>query len=216
MSIYNTESNVLFITNPTVAGAAIENRKEIGGSRGHHNIYYFKQKLANKEFQEAFKFAFVRNPFDRMIAAFLRGEIRCKDFTLEETKKALIDWFRDEPKNSHRSFTNKDLRDKLCVKNHVGRIGIMSFAPQWYYLCDEEGNIPLNFVGRFENKESDWGKVCKVLNIEHKKLPLININKRYEQSLYRDYYTQESEDFVRKIYKNDFELFDYSEDLWAT
>jgi len=29
MSIYNTESNVLFITNPTVAGAAIENRKEI-------------------------------------------------------------------------------------------------------------------------------------------------------------------------------------------
>jgi len=213
MSIYNKDSNVLFITNPTVAGAAIENRKEIGGNKGHHNIYYFKQRLTDDEFQNAFKFAFVRNPFDRMIAAFLRGEIRCKSFTLKETQKALVDWFREVPKNSHRSFADKDLRDKLNVKNHVGGVGIMSFAPQWYYLCDEDGSIPLDFIGYFENKDVDWGKVCKVLNIEYKKLPLVNINKRYDQLLYRDYYVQETEDFIREIYKKDFELFGYSEEL---
>ena len=69
MSNYNKESNVLFIHNSRVVGTAMEVRKEIGGG-GHHNIYYFKQRLTDKEFEEAFKFAFVRNPFDRVVAAF--------------------------------------------------------------------------------------------------------------------------------------------------
>ena len=212
MSIYNKEYNVLFIHNSRVAGTAMENRKAIGGG-GHHNIYYFRQRLTDEEFKKAFKFAFVRNPFDRVVAAFLRNAIRCKGFTLEETRKALADWFREESKNSHRSFSDKDLQATLTVKRGVGSIGLMSFAPQWYYLCDEDGNVPLDFIGRFENKEEDWGKVCKVLNIEHKKLPLVMFDKHYDQSLYRDYYTLESENYVREIYKHDFELFDYSEDL---
>jgi len=212
MSIYNKEYNVIFIHNSRVAGTAMENRKAIGGG-GHHNIYYIKQRLTDEEFKNAFKFAFVRNPFDRVIAAFLRNEIRCKNFTLKETQKALVNWFRDEPKNSHRSFADKDLQLSINVKNGIGTVGLMSFVPQWYYVCDEDGSIPLDFIGRFENKESDWGKVCKVLNIEHKKLPLVMFDKHYDQSLYRDYYVQETEDIVRRIYKKDFELFNYSEEL---
>jgi hypothetical protein len=69
---------------------------------------------------------------------------------------------------------------------------------------------------RFENLREDWLKFSSKLNTREEYLFKINSNLRYENvtpskigKRWQDYYNQETADMVYKIYKKDFDIFDY-------
>jgi len=74
------------------------------------------------------------------------------------------------------------------------------------YIEDLNGNPRIDFVGRFENFENDWNKVCKQLGIK-KKLPHLN---KSEHKNYRIYYNEELIEKVEELYKEDIEFFNYN------
>ena len=175
--------------------------------RAHDHVKF--GLATQEEFDSYFKFAFTRNPWDRIVSEYkYRGYVRLYPF-----KEYL---FQHLPKPYW--------GDNYC---HI--------IPQYDFIYDATGNNLLDFVGKFENLESDFAYVCKQLSIADASLPhtnkslsiftrrdnnlrtmlktfrdLISINRRRNTfSHYTQYYDKETIDFVAQLYKNDIDKFNY-------
>lgn len=150
----------IFVHIPKVAGQSIENiflslhnltwkqrdslllrhnlKPEIGPERLAHltaSEYINYRYITQDKFNSYFKFSFVRNPWDRFVSEFkFRGfdkNYSFKDFVL-------------------RGLPKKDLYSDAY--RHI--------IPQYQYLYDDKGNQLEDFVGRFENLQSDFDVIC--------------------------------------------------------
>ena len=73
------------------------------------------------------------------------------------------------------------------------------------FICDEHGNVIVDFVGRFESLEADFNKVCDMIGV-NRELPHVNRSVRTD---YREYYTDETRAIVGSIAQADIEMFGY-------
>ena len=81
---------------------------------------------------------------------------------------------------------------------------------QFEYLCNDQGNILVDFVGRYEQLETDWQKFCYLVRLPKLELPNLNTSNKGD---YRQYYNETTYRIVNKMFKNDFNFFKYSEEL---
>ena len=138
----------------------------------------------------AWKFTFVRNPWDRAVSlyALLR-------------RRSMI----------NESDTFEDFARSLTEKG-VGPIGLHNakelswLNPQVDWLCVPGQGIQADFVGRFESLAQDFATVCKKLGIE---TSLGHLNAA-PHAHYRDVFTPESRKHVEQFYAEDIETFGYS------
>jgi hypothetical protein len=152
-------------------------------------------------FSGFFKFSFVRNPWDRILS-----EYRYRNYF------------------QHRSF-----RD--FVLNKLPKPGwddqYRHVMPQYDMLHDEQGNLLVDYVGRFESLQQDFDHVCGVLGISPSVLPHRNpsdkksrdLKRKFRNILYRngenglrdasDFYDDEIRDAVARYYRKDIETFGY-------
>jgi hypothetical protein len=122
-------------------------------------------------------FTFVRNPWDLVVSVY------------EFSKQ-----YRYKMVNVNFSFEDFLLKDKIK-------------AAPWHMLPQHSFiNENINFIGKFENLQEDFDKICKNLNLQQQKLPHILKTKRIK---YQDYYTEETKNFVAVKYKKDIEMFNY-------
>ena len=184
MSVYCPDRNVLFIHVPRTAGTSMERCWPwLGG--GHETV----REYSNVP-DSAFKFSFVRNPWDRLISAFACQTIN---------KYAGRDKFRE------------------FVYFHCNKpgkypaVGVYEdhFLPQWHFLLDNSDKIGVDYIGRFEWLQRDWSQVCKWLGVR-RELPHERKGNR-DYSCYMKYYTSETWDIVGRLYKRDVDLFGYGE-----
>jgi hypothetical protein len=82
------------------------------------------------------------------------------------------------------------------------------------WITDDDGNIMVDFVGRYENLEEDWRKVRGVLEERtgltmKRDQPLVHKHRSNIGHGYRWYYNDETKELVREHYKKDIEAFDY-------
>ena len=150
------------------------------------DLNYFKEKYD----PTYFKFAFVRNPFDRLVSSFKHI-----------IQKGALKNINDDPL----------LYRGMTFKAFVGRINQIKecdldihFKPQYTYLPERP-----DFYGYFETLEEDFNKLCEKLDVRLD-LPHKNFT---QKTNYKDYYDDLSIETVKRIYKEDFEEFDYSMDL---
>jgi chondroitin 4-sulfotransferase 11 len=135
-----------------------------------------------------FKFAFVRNPWDRFVSAY-------HNFTQEEEH---LEW--SEPICEYRDFHD------FCTNFPQTKwINWIHFRPQLNVLSCEAA-LAVDYVGRFEHLSRDFARVCRHLN-----LPLLELDyvRRSEHRPYREYYTSETKAVVARCYKPDIEAFGY-------
>ena len=78
--------------------------------------------------------------------------------------------------------------------------------PQTDYVSDGNGKIIVDFIGRFENIDSDFSRLCKELNIPYEKLGKANASKHLHYSYY---YTTELIELVGELYFSDCKTFGY-------
>ena len=89
---------------------------------------------------------------------------------------------------------------------HVLEIG--HNIPQYDYLFDEEGNVMVDFVGKFEHIQRDFRKVQRKIGCNKN---LIHAEGTKSQRIhYKEYYDSESKELVTSLYKKDIEIFGYS------
>ncbi len=142
-----------------------------------------KVTVTKAQFNDYFKFTFVRNPWARAFSWYknvMRDDIYQQNLGVH-------------PKISFKEF----------LKQHAGKGMLM---PQTYWLKNLKGEIDLDFIGRFESLEDDFKEIQKVLNV-----PDISLPHRIKGSTddYRDYYDDESIKIISEIYREEISLFDY-------
>jgi len=191
------ELKCIFIHIPKCAGVSVSNALfgNLGG--GHTSVREYQMIFNKAEFEEYFKFSFVRNPWDRLVSTY---------FFLKEG--GLNEQDRDWARNNLMAYNGFD----SFVKGWLNRKNIHSYAhfiPQYEFLCLPGSHVPqVDFIGYFENFGRDFAYVADKLGI-HPDLQHKNCSATRSKD-YKDYYTAETRDMVYKVYKEDIEIFGYS------
>lgn len=119
-------------------------------------------------------------------------------------------------KNSFASFIeslpsrmegNLQVPDVNIHLNRENRLIGKWVIPQVEWLKNTEGEIDLNFIGRYENFETDIKKLFLKVKHPAKSIPILGhiLNKPN----YQRFYTKKTQQMVRDIYREDIDFFDY-------
>jgi hypothetical protein len=76
------------------------------------------------------------------------------------------------------------------------------------FVTDENGDILVDFIGRYERLNSDFNQICKKLNIQAN-LPHTNASVHRD---YRTYYDEFTQKLVADHFAEDIDLFGYTFD----
>jgi len=140
------------------------------------------RKVLPVRFSNFFKFAFVRNPWDRMVSQYF--------FRVGDTGQA--GHLADRAPVSFPEF----LRDPFPLGHRE----------QLSFISDDAGRRLVDFVGRFERLQADFDRVCDRLQRPRRTLPTLN---QTQHGPYTDYYDDETRRLVAELYRRDIAFFGY-------
>ena len=92
---------------------------------------------------------------------------------------------------------------KEFMKNHLDQFELKT---QLYWITNKKGEIPMDFIGRFENLDNDFSYVANVLKIANKNLTKLVAG---DGQHYTQFYDAEMRDLVCKRYKEEISFFKF-------
>tara|TARA_Y100000589_G_C26878817_1_gene517132 strand:- start:183 stop:689 length:507 start_codon:yes stop_codon:yes gene_type:complete len=161
------------------------------------------QKLYNLNLDNYFKFCIVRNPFDRIVSLYFNFLCNRQGGTEILRYSKFRRFYKSIFWKSNKDF---NLFCQLLYESEFWKKEV-HFRPQYEYLLNKNGQLSIDFIGRFENLENDFYRISKILDINTK---LIHINQSKRLKDYRKYFNKESIEIIKKLYKIDIETFGYS------
>ena len=214
----------IFIHGPKTAGTAVaktlatvcgpddivtlQRRNGLNKHDDSETIYHY---VGDSTWNSFFKFTFERNPWDKIVSLY------CMQIDPDH-------WRRTDVSAGTRFF-NFSRRLRCHIKPPSFRTWLLrkskgrthSKLPQYvdklYHL---QGNLAVDYVGRFENINADFQTIADRLNVPVT-LPASKRTLRRrddpdfdpDEPSYRKYYTPELRDIVAKAYVKEIELFGY-------
>lgn len=187
--------NKFFIHIPKCAGTSILglNNKQFevfSHDLRNKNFKYFKDSY-ERSFSK-FSFTFVRNPWDRLVSSYEYLKSGGNNFRdLEDYEKIF---------SKYGNFRNTILNWKQDFFHQI------HFKQQLEWICDNNGNVIVDFVGRFENLQQDFDIACDKMQVTRIQLPRVgNISHKH----YTEYYDDETVEIVAQKYAQDIDYFRY-------
>ena len=80
-------------------------------------------------------------------------------------------------------------------------------ASQAEWLKNTRGRVNLNFIGKFENLQEDFDKLCD--KIGKKRVKLLEAKKLNKRPHYSSFYDDESISIIERLYEDDIKRFNY-------
>lgn len=159
----------------------------------HAKVVAAKELLPKEFFDQLFKFAFVRNPWDLQVSSFhhIRRE-RPQYLGGHEDFAAFLRWKLDPARP---------------YQYHIDT----SIERQTDYLIDLSGRVVVDFIGRYERLEEDFAEACRRIGMPPPALPHQR-QARDRQKDYRGYYTDETAELIAHHFARDIEMLGYSFD----
>lgn len=137
-----------------------------------------------RQYRKYFKFTVVRDPWSRAYSWY-RNVLR---------EEELMEYFIPDGDDSFTVFLRK-----WAGKDYL--------SPQTTWLVNHQGNIDMDFIGRFENLAEDFAEVCE--RIGHPDISLPHIMDGSNRD-YRDHYSGEGVDLVAHAYREEIDLWGYT------
>ena len=174
----------------------------------HKDISSYAQELEPRIFRSYYKFAIVRNPWDRIVS----------DYNYQKKKRSQADhrlFIHDERGNT-RSFSqwmeaalsNPFYYESAQWGADVSQ-GIHRWSPQVDWISIN-GKIAVDRVLRMENLQEDFAGLCRTLGLPSRELPCCNWRCHRHYSYYHDESTKR---VVAQLYAKDIETFGYRFDF---
>jgi hypothetical protein len=159
----------------------------------HAKVIAAKELLPKEFFDQLFKFAFVRNPWDLQVSSFhhIRRE-RPQYLGGHETFEAFLRWKLDPARP---------------YQYHVDT----SIELQSDYLIDLHGRQLVDFIGRYERLHADFATACERIGIKAPALP--HAREATDRTKdYRRYYDAETAELVARHFARDIAMLGYTFD----
>jgi len=143
-----------------------------------------KRCLPPAVYDSLFKFAFVRNPWDRLVSRYA--------------------YLLHNEKHPRHKFVQrmKGFDDYVAWEMRRGKFF------QHTYVTGPDGNLIVDFIGHFERLNEDFQKVCSRIGVKAE-LPRANASSHRD---YRTYYSAATRELVGNYFQRDIELFGYDFD----
>ena len=151
-------------------------------NHGHLTLRQIRASLPSTVWQDYFKFAFVRNPYDRFVSVCAMLNKRNPGYRGRET--AFM----------KRALTIPRFRQRILVR------------PQVDMLVDESGKLGMDHVGRYETLQRSFAVICGQIGIAESGLEQSNAT---EHEAYTTYFDDELTPAVTAFYRRDFEILGY-------
>ncbi len=136
--------------------------------------------------KDYFKFAFVRNPYDRLYSCFINLKYDGHSWATHLKQKAS---FRDFVMDFEKSEYSKYIH----------------LQPQFNYVKNGD-KVGVDFLGRFETLNEDFAKIESMIGYTHQQLERTRASSKGWEVKFYDY---EMKKVVQRIYAEDFERFGY-------
>ena len=197
--VFNDKMKIIFIHIPKTGGTSIESAldcitKENGygvvnnKAMQHYNWKDYKNKYQNK-FKNYYKFTVVRNPYDKVLSDY---------YWLKNVAKIDIDNFQNKNFDQYLSYCEEIVKKKLYNKTKYHD----HFLPQHKFIYDDNDNLMINKILRFENFEY----ITKFIKIRYKKdVKCLNKNNNSNKIILN----QNQKNKIYEIYNKDFTLLSY-------
>lgn len=152
----------------------------------HIKAIDLRNELDDKVWDSYFKFAFVRNPWDRSVSTFLH-----RRKVAPRTVKKI--WPRSK------MLFNAGLYAKYELLR-------CDPSQQIDFVSDKNKNIIIDFIGRFENLKVDFKKVCDIIGLDAR------LGEKYDPTNsmgYQKWYTERGKDIIHREKIDDINKFKY-------
>ena len=147
-----------------------------------------ESNIGGNIFNEYYKFSVVRNPYDRLVSHF--------SWLCNLQRKS-----SSPNKNDFIHFVDEIAKKQLYkTEQHL--------IPQYQYVVID-GKIAVDYIIHFENLANEFNLLCNKLGID------AELEKRMvsNRAKFNEYYNYKTKQKVYEIYKEDFSLFSYDNDL---
>lgn len=164
--------------------------------KSHNSALLRQEKLhailtprdAEKYWQAAFKFTFIRNPWDQLVSWYHQG---LKD---NQYSCGFEAWILDGMPTPH---ARNDLVPGSDTRDHRNQLA---------YFTDLDGKILVDFVGRYENLNKDFDTVCRKMGLYFE---LEHTNRSMHRRPYQEYYDATTKQIVQDRFGDFIEQFGY-------
>lgn len=164
----------------------LENAKKTLQHRDAKELYTI---VGKRNWEQSFRFSFVRNPWDRMYS-----------------------WYKYKVSINHHQMKSNPINfnswiEAVCSRQtlpyyHSKKI----YQPQFNWLSLNDTDLALDFVGKFEDLDKDFQHIANLIGLS----PVLpHYNKAKVETDYRAVYNQRSVDLVSEFYKKDVEYWNY-------
>lgn len=194
---WNREHQAFFIHIPKTAGTSIYRSLGMTPLPYTHVPARILKRLHPDEFKRAYTFAFVRNPWDRMVSTF---SFLKKGVTWPEQKGWAESHLGDQSFNAFLKRMAGDFRYRNRIMSYN------FFFDQYYFLSDRRGRLIVSEILKFEALGENFARVQHQLGLD---APLAHDRKSSRNADFASNYDQAGWDFVGDIYKRDIKAFGY-------
>lgn len=146
-------------------------------------------RIGIDKWNEAYKFTVVRNPWDKVVSHY--------EYRRKKNKTQIAS--RNIPFSDWVKMTYGENKDTFYYNNP------RSFQPQLDWLKDDEGNLAMDYVIKFETINQGFDHVKHVIGLDTS-LPHLNASNR---ASYHSYYDDDTRDIVAKWFRADIDEFGY-------
>ena len=176
----------VFIHINKTGGSSVEKALEV--RHEHRTALEKRAQLGEKCWAKKFKFAIVRNPWDKVVSHY-HYRLQTNQTDLATSPVSFPEWVRRAYGHREPSYYDKP----------------KMFMPQLDWITDADGKVMVNQVARFETLQKDFDAICQRLN-RTATLPQL---RKSERGDYRQYYDAESRAIVAKQFAKDIAEFGY-------
>jgi chondroitin 4-sulfotransferase 11 len=193
----------IYIHIPKTAGNSVN--RVFGVDWQHHkDLQRFAAELEPALFERYFKFAIVRNPWERIFSDYNYQKKKgrpgaSKLFLFDETgeRRCFRDWVEAALSDPYR----------YAPESWGGEVsaGLHRWSPQVDWLT-VDGRIAVDAIVRMERLPEDFGRICETLGLPPLRLPHRNRRRHWHYSWY---YDEATRDLVASYYARDVAAFGY-------
>jgi hypothetical protein len=176
----------------------------------HSTALAIMDTVPDAQWRDSFKFSFVRHPIERAVSYYnycAREAVRRTTTSTAHLRYYTPRGRRLDPRRWPSIVASLETSSFSEFIRHPALADDQGMRPQFDSICDRDGNVALDFIGRLERIDEDFAKVQAAIGVSFRPTERRNVTE--EQLVTRSMLSRDDIDFLSRKYEVDFARLDY-------